>query len=38
MSEEFVLPIISVFGPLIIATIAAYMMLNRSHLDPRDRR
>ena len=32
MSEQLFLPVLSVFGPLFVATIAAYMMLNRS--DP----
>ena len=36
MPEQFVLPIVSIFGPLVVATLAAWMLLNRE--DTRDRR
>lgn len=38
MPEQFLVPMIGVFGPLFIATIAAYLMLNRNGFDSRNRR
>lgn len=35
MPEEVLLPILGVFGPLIVATIAAYVMLNRDFFHTR---
>ena len=32
MSEQFLLPILGIFAPLIIATVAAYILLNRTDL------
>ena len=31
MSEQFLLSILSVFGPLVIASVVAYILLNRPH-------
>jgi hypothetical protein len=35
MPEQFIWPILGVFGPLIAATIAAYLLLNRDRLHTR---
>lgn len=32
MSQQLLWPILSVFGPLVIATVAAYVLLNRDDL------
>lgn len=35
MSEQFLWPILGVFGPLVIATVVAYVLLNNSDLHTR---
>ena len=35
MPEQFLLPILGVFGPLAIATVAAYILLNRPDIHSR---
>lgn len=35
MSEQYLWPILSVFGPLVIATFVAYMLLNNHDLHTR---
>ena len=35
MSTQFLLPILSVFGPLAIATVVAYLLLNSPELHSR---
>ena len=35
MSAQFLLPILGVFGPLAIATVAAYLLLNRPDFHSR---
>ena len=38
MSAQLLLPIASVFAPLVIATVVAYLLLNSSYLHSRGKR